>query len=189
MHRSSFCVKPCRGFTSSQNCASYQWWCPKIGANGNWRKECVENICNFRCFCAISHSHMWKIKMFFFVKVKFQTQTSHQLWIIQGSSSFYVSVCFESGPILVCPPPTVGRVCVYLPSVHLPRRILYHLPHLFCVFCHAIFSTLAIRTSATPILKSESMQSIQQVGRRGHEGDDGWWAGRLGGGHQVCQVV
>ena len=38
---------------------------------------------------------------------------------------------------------------------------------------HAIFSTLAIRTSATPILKSESMQSIQQVGRLGHEGDDG----------------
>ena len=64
-------------------------------------------------------------------------------------------------------------VCVYLPSVHLPPPILYHLPHLFCVFCHAIFSTLAIRTSATPILKSESMQSIQQVGRRGHEGDDG----------------
>ena len=74
-----------------------------------------------------------------------------------------------------------ARVCVYLPSVHLPPPILYHLPHLFCVFCHAIFSTLAIRTSATPILKSESMQSIQQVGRRGHEGDDGWWAGRLGG--------
>ena len=66
-----------------------------------------------------------------------------------------------------------GKVCVYLPSVHLPPPILYHLPHLFCVFCHAIFSTLAIRTSATPILKSESMQSIQQVGRRGHEGDDG----------------
>ena len=64
-------------------------------------------------------------------------------------------------------------VCVYLPSVHLPPPILYHLPPLFCVFCHAIFSTLAIRTSATPILKSESMQSIQQVGRRGHEGDDG----------------
>ena len=67
----------------------------------------------------------------------------------------------------------VTLVCVYLPSVHLPPPILYHLPHLFCVFCHAIFSTLAIRTSATPILKSESMQSIQQVGRRGHEGDDG----------------
>ena len=65
------------------------------------------------------------------------------------------------------------QVCVYLPSVHLPPPILYHLPPLFCVFCHAIFSTLAIRTSATPILKSESMQSIQQVGRRGHEGDDG----------------
>ena len=64
-------------------------------------------------------------------------------------------------------------VCVYLPSVHLPPPILYHLPPLFCVFCHAIFSTLAIRTSATPILKSESMQSIQQVGRRDHEGDDG----------------
>ena len=105
MHWSSFCVKPCCGFTSSQNCAFYQW-CPKIGANGNWRKECVDNICNFRCFSAIGHSHMWKIKMFFFVKIKFQTQTSHQIWIIK--SSFYVSVCFESGPILVCPPPTVG---------------------------------------------------------------------------------
>ena len=70
MHRSSFCVKPCRGFTSSQNCASYQWWCPKIGANGNWRKEWVENICNFRCFCALSHSHMWKINMFFFCQSK-----------------------------------------------------------------------------------------------------------------------
>ena len=67
----------------------------------------------------------------------------------------------------------IWPVCVYLPSVHLPPPILYHLPPLFCVFCHAIFSTLAIRTSATPILKSESMQSIQQVGRRGHEGDDG----------------
>ena len=40
-------------------------------------------------------------------------------------------------------------VVVHLPSILPPPSILYHLPPLFCIFCHPIFRTLAICTSAT----------------------------------------
>ena len=38
-------------------------------------------------------------------------------------------------------------VVFHLPFDHLPPHILYHLPHLFCIFCHLIFVS-----SATPFL-------------------------------------
>ena len=38
-------------------------------------------------------------------------------------------------------------VVFHLPFSHLPPHILYHLPPLFCIFCHLIFVS-----SATPFL-------------------------------------
>ena len=39
------------------------------------------------------------------------------------------------------------QVVYHLPFRHLPPHILYHLPPLFCIFCHLIFVS-----SATPFL-------------------------------------
>ena len=41
----------------------------------------------------------------------------------------------------------ISAVVFHLPFSHLPPHILYHLPPLFCIFCHLIFVS-----SATPFL-------------------------------------
>ena len=44
-------------------------------------------------------------------------------------------------------------VVFHLPFDHLPPHILYHLPHLFCIFCHLIFVSSATQffiSFATP---------------------------------------
>ena len=45
------------------------------------------------------------------------------------------------------------KVVFHLPFDHLPPHILYHLPHIFCIFCHLIFVSSATQffvSFATP---------------------------------------